>query len=373
MFMDKKIQARRRVLRTLALGSGVISTAKNLPDTWSRPVINSVVLPAHAQTSSMAYSATGVVQLDSPLDMLVPRALANSLPKNICINVSNGQASVQVQYGDPGPVYTGSGSLPFSLVLSPNDANNVSITGNLDTNANIINGEVTAGGSTAPYSAPAVPGVCSLTTTLPAASTYTFSETGQSGLDIEVPIGATQVKITCVGGQGGGGGGAGSCGGGGGGGGGASAVLRSGSLIASGNGGEGGDGGDAPSNPGSNGSPGATTVTTVAVSGGQILKVFAALGGIGGTSADISSGVGGDGGFGAGAGGTGTSAGGFIGGAGGAGGVGSATTGGTAANLLCRGNSPIPNACFDGSGGPAGDIDAFGNGGAPGSVSLEWL
>ena len=46
--MSTTNSARRRLLQALAGGS-VITTS--LPDTWSRPVVDSVLLPAHAQTT----------------------------------------------------------------------------------------------------------------------------------------------------------------------------------------------------------------------------------------------------------------------------------------------------------------------------------
>lgn len=41
---------RRRLLGALTVGGGVL-TARILPDHWIRPVVDSVLLPAHAQTS----------------------------------------------------------------------------------------------------------------------------------------------------------------------------------------------------------------------------------------------------------------------------------------------------------------------------------
>lgn len=42
---------RRKALKTILAGGGVISVGSNLPDTWKRPVLDAVSLPAHAQTS----------------------------------------------------------------------------------------------------------------------------------------------------------------------------------------------------------------------------------------------------------------------------------------------------------------------------------
>jgi len=45
---DKK---RRRLLKSIAAGSGAVITGKTLPESWTRPIVDSVALPAHAETS----------------------------------------------------------------------------------------------------------------------------------------------------------------------------------------------------------------------------------------------------------------------------------------------------------------------------------
>jgi len=46
-----KSSARRRLLKSVVAGGGVLATGKLLPERWAEPVVQSVVLPAHAQTS----------------------------------------------------------------------------------------------------------------------------------------------------------------------------------------------------------------------------------------------------------------------------------------------------------------------------------
>ena len=46
-----KETARRRVLKRFLAGGGVVATGKMMPDDWSKPVVESVILPAHAQAS----------------------------------------------------------------------------------------------------------------------------------------------------------------------------------------------------------------------------------------------------------------------------------------------------------------------------------
>jgi hypothetical protein len=49
---DKKSnESRRKLLKSIAAGSGAVIAGKSLPENWTRPVVDSVMLPAHAQTS----------------------------------------------------------------------------------------------------------------------------------------------------------------------------------------------------------------------------------------------------------------------------------------------------------------------------------
>ena len=63
---DKNIKERRRkLLKSMAAASGAVIAGKNLPETWSRPAIESVVLPAHAQTSPGSFSGTLTASIES--------------------------------------------------------------------------------------------------------------------------------------------------------------------------------------------------------------------------------------------------------------------------------------------------------------------
>jgi len=44
-------ESRRKLLKSIAAGSGAIVAGKSLPENWIRPVVDSVMLPAHAQVS----------------------------------------------------------------------------------------------------------------------------------------------------------------------------------------------------------------------------------------------------------------------------------------------------------------------------------
>jgi hypothetical protein len=45
---------RRRVLEVIAAGGGVLATSTLLPETWVKPVVDAIVVPAHAQGSPPA-------------------------------------------------------------------------------------------------------------------------------------------------------------------------------------------------------------------------------------------------------------------------------------------------------------------------------
>ena len=65
--------SRRRAVRNLLAGTGVVATGAQLaPTSWLRPVVNTVVLPAHAQTSMVTTndSISGTVGTPIVLNLL---------------------------------------------------------------------------------------------------------------------------------------------------------------------------------------------------------------------------------------------------------------------------------------------------------------
>jgi hypothetical protein len=113
---DKKSsESRRKLLKSIMAGSGAIVAGKSLPESWSRPVVDSVMLPAHALTSGITiYSDTGLVgvfvSFNEPLkqdglfadiaESLIPVANAGEGPGNdgfyACAMVNGETASVAV-------------------------------------------------------------------------------------------------------------------------------------------------------------------------------------------------------------------------------------------------------------------------------------
>lgn len=116
----KNQKSRRKLLKSIAAGSGVIVAGKQLPESWKRPVVDSVLLPAHATTSCVTpYAGTyesgrssratisrcnGVVQLARP-------------PVTIIIGAD---CSVSVSYTGNRP-FTGTGTIngtTFTVTVS---------------------------------------------------------------------------------------------------------------------------------------------------------------------------------------------------------------------------------------------------------------
>jgi hypothetical protein len=89
---DKKEKAekRRKILKSIAAGSGAVIVGKSLPESWVRPTVESVVLPAHGQTSfyNGNYSGTAYASLDrdtmfaKAMDLFLPTAKAGGIVEN---------------------------------------------------------------------------------------------------------------------------------------------------------------------------------------------------------------------------------------------------------------------------------------------------
>ena len=99
-----KNKARRRILKTLVTGGSALTASKVTPDQWIKPVVESVIIPSHAQTTGGAgnpngnFAANGAVvdglvpdnsQLlanqdisDELLEFFMPSAQASNCPSN---------------------------------------------------------------------------------------------------------------------------------------------------------------------------------------------------------------------------------------------------------------------------------------------------
>lgn len=48
---NTRLVGRRKLMKVLAAGGGVVTGAALIPDRWTSPIVEAVGLPAHAQTS----------------------------------------------------------------------------------------------------------------------------------------------------------------------------------------------------------------------------------------------------------------------------------------------------------------------------------
>ncbi|NOY15491.1 MAG: hypothetical protein GXP23_00910 [Gammaproteobacteria bacterium] len=183
---DKKLEKRRKALKKILAGSGTVVSAAAMQDKWAKPVIESVVLPAHAQTSVASYSVSVVALLERNkfLDFFVPTAHAESTSttaaptttgapttKNICINVVGVTAAVQVTVQGSSSLYTGNLTLPFgdsALTASSPSTVSVSISGALSPGGSSVFGVVNVtGNAPTSYNAPKSSVTCQLTPPTP--------------------------------------------------------------------------------------------------------------------------------------------------------------------------------------------------------------
>lgn len=135
--------ARRKLLKTLAASSGAIMAGKNLPDQWKRPVVDAIMLPAHAQTSCVI--AGEYCQQD-----------INNAFTGIEINVASDWSISITLYGLTN-TYTGTGIADPNTgtfdILTDRASAQLSVTGTVICNSTAISGDIDDAGNIIPYSA----------------------------------------------------------------------------------------------------------------------------------------------------------------------------------------------------------------------------
>ena len=130
MSEDKKDNSRRKVLK-VAAGAGLVAgTGANWENNkWTKPVVESVLLPAHAQTSGVAngrfagdttVNMAALQQIEpSGFDTLVPTAHAQppGIPSELCIEIENNQVNVSALVNGF-EIWEGTGALDTVLNLA---------------------------------------------------------------------------------------------------------------------------------------------------------------------------------------------------------------------------------------------------------------
>lgn len=168
---NESIEARRKRLKQILASGGMFVGAATMQKEWTRPVIDSVILPVHALTSALNGSFTGAAEVSTDtdlLDYLVPQAHAVvGYHVELCINVVNGVANVEVTVEYDWWLYTGSQALNFDINLLPNQASggnhDINVTGTYDEKTDQITGKVKVDGLTAKvYTADRSTATCAL-------------------------------------------------------------------------------------------------------------------------------------------------------------------------------------------------------------------
>ncbi|KAA3622568.1 MAG: hypothetical protein DWQ08_12660 [Proteobacteria bacterium] len=184
---ENSLDARRRIVRNLLIGGGAVAGTATIPEKWSKPMVEGVVLPAHAQTTF----TDGTVDLGGPfrltgdnapgfqqnvLDAFAGPAHAIDLSDGcISIRVKKSDGSVtrvevlisdekgsSVGYKDANVNQNGDGSANFSVSLK-----GTSVNGKVDANATLATGTAdgipftaTRAGASGCQPKPAVPTTC---------------------------------------------------------------------------------------------------------------------------------------------------------------------------------------------------------------------
>jgi len=91
---ETELKTRRRALKSIIVASGVVAGSQVLSSKWTRPLVESVVLPAHAQTSLALSFSSGIVS--TKLDLNQPwYAKSNLLDTLISPAHANGDAGIR--------------------------------------------------------------------------------------------------------------------------------------------------------------------------------------------------------------------------------------------------------------------------------------
>lgn len=78
--MEKPVEERRRLLKTLVASGAAVGAAATLPDAWKKPIVNAIEVPLHAQSS-------------------VPPAFINTVSFAYSMNTQNGPIAGTVTPG----------------------------------------------------------------------------------------------------------------------------------------------------------------------------------------------------------------------------------------------------------------------------------
>ena len=167
---QENLNARRRQLvASIATGSGAVIAGKQLPESWSKPVVNSVLLPAHAETTDEVISdATTTLAPTTTADPCCEIAgtycgyFGDGRAIQITVE-SNGALLIELDYGKQtfsSSVECGGGTFNTAVDNPGAPPGSTVVTGTVVCNLQPIAGEVIISGSLTRYDYLAGLGVC---------------------------------------------------------------------------------------------------------------------------------------------------------------------------------------------------------------------
>lgn len=103
--------ARRKLLKSIAAGSGAIAAGNSLPESWSHPVVDTVMLPGHAQTSLVC----GTLPLGNPGEISATMTYPTAQQTGLALLASDGTTIDFPIVYDGSPISISASGLPDDL------------------------------------------------------------------------------------------------------------------------------------------------------------------------------------------------------------------------------------------------------------------
>lgn len=145
---DKKSnESRRKLLKSIAASGGAVVAGKSLPESWSKPIVDSVLLPVHAETTDDTGNLpTEPVCCDGyvcSLEFSQQVPLGGRAELSNCVITFIG-GSISGDWAGSGPI-AADGSFSFNIVFTMNgqDVSNQTISGTVSADCLSISGSIT--------------------------------------------------------------------------------------------------------------------------------------------------------------------------------------------------------------------------------------
>jgi hypothetical protein len=113
-------ESKRRLLKSFALGGGAVVAGKSFPESWVRPVVESVVLTAHAQMSACCLTAAtycdslGTTHIAIELSVAVDGAISINFSEALNPSIATATAKVDCAGGFFSSSVSGNGHVTVS-------------------------------------------------------------------------------------------------------------------------------------------------------------------------------------------------------------------------------------------------------------------